>query len=433
VENAGASSTETIRVFVSYAREDRGWVDAGCAYQIVPFLADSLRRSSVSFWFDQALHPGDEYKREIDAEIDQSQIALLIVSQHFLNSEFIETREMPRIAARAAEGKMIVIPVLVEPCDWSEYPFLADRQMVPTDPLIEYTESPAKWAKVRAQILDGLKSQAKRIREESGAAVREAEAARMAALKQQREAEELRRKREAEDAARETAKREAEAARRREADQQRRDAEARERLDEAERITRQAETVRKAAEDERIAGVESVHGTGAREAAGAAKTGGSIDNLVGMRRLGVPLIVIAIWACGMALRLVYTAYVFARVAPTPNNLRLEAYAFHALGDHSFWLPFVVLDLILAGLFVAGATLILRRRAFWLRLLPAAMIAQILYMLVLYGNLYVRWGFPGVDWFFLWGGYVPFVEVIVDIAVLVYVVRSWKRLKEALAR
>src|SRR5208283_4026758 len=61
--------------------------------------------------------------------------------------------------------KMVVVPVLVEPCDWSEYTFLADRQMVPSSPLIEYTESEPQWAKVRFQILDGLKAQLKRIRE----------------------------------------------------------------------------------------------------------------------------------------------------------------------------------------------------------------------------------------------------------------------------
>lgn len=156
---------EVVHVFVSYAREDRRWVDPEHRYNLVPFLAESLRRYKVAFWFDKELKPGDEFKRHIESQIDQSQIALLIVSQSFLNSEFIENREMPRIAERARQGKMVVVPVLVEPCDWSEYPFLADRQMVPSSPLIDYTDNDAKWAKIRFQILDGLKAQVKRIRE----------------------------------------------------------------------------------------------------------------------------------------------------------------------------------------------------------------------------------------------------------------------------
>lgn len=156
---------DLVRVFVSYAREDRRWLDPDYRYSLIPFLMESLRRHNVVFWFDKELKPGDEFRQLIESEIDQSQIALLIVSQSFLNSEFIENREMPRIAERARLGKMIVVPVLVEPCDWSEYPFLADRQMVPSSPLIEYTESEPQWAKVRFQILDGLKAQLKRIRE----------------------------------------------------------------------------------------------------------------------------------------------------------------------------------------------------------------------------------------------------------------------------
>jgi photosystem II stability/assembly factor-like uncharacterized protein len=165
-ENATPSAPdEFVRVFVSYAREDRRWLDPDYRFSLIPFLMDSLRRHKVAFWFDKELKPGDEFSRLIEGEIDQSQIALLIVSQSFLNSEFIENREMPRIAERARLGKMVVVPVLVEPCDWSEYPFLADRQMVPSSPLIEYTESEPQWAKVRFQILDGLKAQLKRIRE----------------------------------------------------------------------------------------------------------------------------------------------------------------------------------------------------------------------------------------------------------------------------
>jgi hypothetical protein len=165
---ANASSVvsgEVVRVFVSYAREDKRWLDPAYRYNLVPYLAESLRRLQVTFWFDKQLNGGDEYLPLIKSEIDQSQIALLIVSQSFLNSEFIENREMPRIAERARLGKMIVVPVLVEPCDWSEYRFLADRQMVPSSPLIDYTESEPSWAKVRFQILDGLKAQVKRIRQ----------------------------------------------------------------------------------------------------------------------------------------------------------------------------------------------------------------------------------------------------------------------------
>jgi len=162
--NAGTSD-ELTRVFVSYAREDKKWLDLDYRFNLIPFLVESLKRQNVVFWFDKDLRPGDEFRAHIEAEIDQSQIAILIVSQAFLNSEFIEKYEMSRIVDRTKLGQMIIVPVLVEPCDWSEYPVLADRQMVPgAMPLIDFTESDPKWARVKAEILDGLKVQIKRIR-----------------------------------------------------------------------------------------------------------------------------------------------------------------------------------------------------------------------------------------------------------------------------
>ena len=160
-----AAPDDLTRVFVSYAREDKKWFDRDYRFNLIPFLIESLKKQNVVFWYDNDLRPGDEFRRHIEAEIDQAQIALLIVSQAFLNSEFIEQHEMSRIANRASLGQMIIVPVLVEPCDWSEYPILADRQMVPgAMPLIDFTESDPKWAKVKSEILDGLKTQIKRIR-----------------------------------------------------------------------------------------------------------------------------------------------------------------------------------------------------------------------------------------------------------------------------
>jgi photosystem II stability/assembly factor-like uncharacterized protein len=155
----------TVHIFVGYAHEDKRWFDQEYRFNLIPFLKESLRRDNTEFWYDKELMGGDEYKRLIESEIDKAQIALLMVSQHFLNSEFIETFELPRIAARAERKELVVIPVLVEPCNWHDFPFLADRQMVPgSSPLIHHTESEPKWADVRFEILDGLRRQVKRTR-----------------------------------------------------------------------------------------------------------------------------------------------------------------------------------------------------------------------------------------------------------------------------
>lgn len=163
---ASGPHSEVVRVFVSYAHEDKRWMDAKNRFNLVPFLVDSLRRQNVEFWFDPQLVMGDEYTPLIEAEIDRAHIALLIVSQSFLNSQFIIDKvELPRIAERARRGEMLIAPVLVEPCGWHDYPLIAKQHMVPAEsPLIDYTENEARWAKVRFEILENLKTQVNRIR-----------------------------------------------------------------------------------------------------------------------------------------------------------------------------------------------------------------------------------------------------------------------------
>jgi photosystem II stability/assembly factor-like uncharacterized protein len=174
---SGAPHDLTVRIFVGYAHEDKRWFDPEYRFNLIPFLKESLRRDNTEFWYDKELMGGDEYKLLIESKINEAHIALLMVSQHFLNSEFIETFELPRIAARAERKELVVVPVLAEPCAWTDYPFLADRQMVPSSsPLIHFTESEARWADVRFEILDGLRRQVKRIREEMRAEAQRKEA-----------------------------------------------------------------------------------------------------------------------------------------------------------------------------------------------------------------------------------------------------------------
>jgi Tol biopolymer transport system component len=162
---------EELNIFVSYARKDIKWIEPPAEkYNLIPYMEESLRRKKVKFWVDkQELKSGDVYKAAIIDQINHSHIAILIVSQHFLNSPFIEEHEMPRIIERANCGEMIVVPLLVAWCSWEDYPLLKDRN-IPADsiPLIDFNENEAKWDKIRHQIFEDLKVQVQRIRSQFG-------------------------------------------------------------------------------------------------------------------------------------------------------------------------------------------------------------------------------------------------------------------------
>jgi DNA-binding NarL/FixJ family response regulator len=155
----------TIRIFVSYAREDKRWFQPDDQGGLIPWLEDSLRKHDVVFWHDKDLIPGN-YTSRINEEIDKAQIALLLVSQAFLNSKYIEETELPLIKARKEQGKLEVVPILVASCDWDEDDFLRNFQILPgrPTPLIRFTNNEAEWDQVRFEILDALKKLVKLIR-----------------------------------------------------------------------------------------------------------------------------------------------------------------------------------------------------------------------------------------------------------------------------
>jgi hypothetical protein len=154
-----------IRIFVSYAREDKRWFQLDDPYGLIPWLEDSLRKLDVIFWHDSNLVPGNFTARIVE-EIDEAQIAVLLVSQAFLNSRYIEETELPRIKAHMREGRLEVVPILVGACAWDEDDFLRNFQILPgkPTPLLKYIKSEADWDEVRFEILDGLKKLVKRIR-----------------------------------------------------------------------------------------------------------------------------------------------------------------------------------------------------------------------------------------------------------------------------
>ncbi len=149
----------TVSIFVSYSHEDNRWFAEN---SLIPWLAKSLKRDGVEIWWDRdGIAGGDPWRRKIEEEIDRAHIALLLVSQGFLNSEFIEQVELPRIRARAERNELVVIPILTEPCEWDEHEFISSRQMVPGKaiPLINFVGhgKEAEWAQARFEILSTIK------------------------------------------------------------------------------------------------------------------------------------------------------------------------------------------------------------------------------------------------------------------------------------
>ncbi len=158
---------DDLQIFICYSHKDAKWFDEKNERCLIPWLEDILHTRKIKLWYDRGgLKAGDQYRRELDAEIDRSQIALLLVSWNFLASDFILKTELPRIQARENQRQMIVIPVLLSPCDWKQYPQIEKYQILPGQrtPLVNYTQNDVEWEDAKDQILRAILARADQIR-----------------------------------------------------------------------------------------------------------------------------------------------------------------------------------------------------------------------------------------------------------------------------
>jgi len=113
------------KLFVSYSHPDRRWLDL-----LKVHLALLERRGLVHVWSDTQIVAGQRWDEEIDQALTEANAAVLLISPHFLASDFIWKHEIPMILAHEKKG-MVVLPLVVRPCAWLIAPEIADFQARP--------------------------------------------------------------------------------------------------------------------------------------------------------------------------------------------------------------------------------------------------------------------------------------------------------------
>lgn len=96
--------------FISYAHNDHGVLG--------PFregLRQAERLTGVNFWADKRIRAGNYWRREIADRIAEADVALLLASPAFADSDYIWDHELPAIATEHRRRNTLVIPVVAKP------------------------------------------------------------------------------------------------------------------------------------------------------------------------------------------------------------------------------------------------------------------------------------------------------------------------------
>jgi formylglycine-generating enzyme required for sulfatase activity len=119
---------EALDVFISYSHQDEDLKD-----ELVNYHLKLLQRDGkINTWQDRDIEAGAVWDEEIRNNLDKADIILMLVTRHFLASDYCYGKEMMRAIKRHEQGTARVISVILSPCSWQYTPF-QKLQVLPKD------------------------------------------------------------------------------------------------------------------------------------------------------------------------------------------------------------------------------------------------------------------------------------------------------------
>ncbi len=115
----------TSRIFISYSHRGNGpaWKAA-----LLRALEVFERQHLLDVWEDGKIRVSSYWEDDIEKAMDGAQVAVVILTQEALESEFILDKELPRLRDRQRDDGLPVFPVICEACDWRAHDWLRATQ-----------------------------------------------------------------------------------------------------------------------------------------------------------------------------------------------------------------------------------------------------------------------------------------------------------------
>lgn len=151
--------TNPVTVFVSYSHQDASYLENN---SLLGYLK-GLEADGVKFWTDRQLRAGELWDEVIKTRIREADIALVLVSQGFLDSPYCRDVEIASFLAQ----KKYLFPVILSPCEWQRHEWLRRRQFLPggDETIEEHYTDPGRRKRLFLEIRQQLRERVEAFRQ----------------------------------------------------------------------------------------------------------------------------------------------------------------------------------------------------------------------------------------------------------------------------
>ncbi|HEX7334815.1 MAG TPA: toll/interleukin-1 receptor domain-containing protein [Pyrinomonadaceae bacterium] len=158
VQKKSNDDTSTLKLFISYSHQDEEF-----KAELMTMLAGLQQQRIVDVWQDGRIAGGDEWSPAIQDAMNECDLAILLVSSHFIESRFIQEKELPYLLQRRQQHGLPLVPIIIRPCKWQSEPSLKDLQALPRDnnAVITFSKTDGARERVWVEIVTAIEERAK--------------------------------------------------------------------------------------------------------------------------------------------------------------------------------------------------------------------------------------------------------------------------------
>ena len=144
------NSTFHATLFYSYCHKDEKYRES-----METSLALLKKEGLLNDWSDQNILPGQSISRKIEEKINESDIMVFLVSQHFIASDEC-MKEWERAGQIEADKLLFRIPIILTDCAWKDMLSGDDLKALPKDgkPVSNFGNKNTAWH----QVYEGIKA-----------------------------------------------------------------------------------------------------------------------------------------------------------------------------------------------------------------------------------------------------------------------------------